>query len=311
MRTTLRFAIAILRRSALVAALQAVASAHAGDVVVLHADSLAGPLRTLKSAYEATHPGVDLRLIPGVSRELAARVRGGEACDVFASSSPTVIDEDLMGRKIAGTDVEAAAWYVVFSANEMVVITAKGNPRGIRRMSDLAAPGTRFVRVTGDRDLATSRTIEFVRRAAAQEGHAELAQKIIDSAPADPARNVSVPDAVAAVKAGRADAGIVYYSAAIAARNDVEIVRFPAGVNMSEAIRNAATVPGGARPKRRGSSRTRASRRWCRPCARARFRPRSTADAPPVSPRASFCRARPARAQRYPSRRGRCATMCS
>jgi len=33
----------------------------------------------------------------------------------------------------------------------------------------------------------------------------------------------------------------------VAARNDIDIVRFPDIVNMSEAIRNAATVPGTAR----------------------------------------------------------------
>jgi len=49
------------------------------------------------------------------------------------------------------------------------------------------------------------------------------------------------------VKEGRANAGVVYYSAAVAARNDVDIVRFPDSVNMSEAIRNAAVVPGTAR----------------------------------------------------------------
>jgi len=40
---------------------------------------------------------------------------------------------------------------------------------------------------------------------------------------------------------------IVYYAAAMAARNDVDIIRFPDSVNLSETIRNAATVPGTAR----------------------------------------------------------------
>jgi len=35
--------------------------------------------------------------------------------------------DDLIGKKVAGSDKDAASWYVVFSANEMVVITAKGN----------------------------------------------------------------------------------------------------------------------------------------------------------------------------------------
>jgi molybdate transport system substrate-binding protein len=221
--------------------------AMASDLEVFHADSLAGPMSALKKAFEARHAGVTLNLTSGVSRNLAGRILAGEACDVFAPSSPAVIDEDLMNRKVAGSGKDAATWYVVFSANEMVVITAKGNPLGIRQVSDLAGPQVRFVRVTGEKDLATGRTIEFLKRSAAQEGKPHLAQRIVDSALVDPAKATSVPDTVNAVKEGRANAGVVYYSAAVAARNDVDIVRFPDNVNMSEAIRNAATVPATAR----------------------------------------------------------------
>lgn len=221
----------------------------ATELNVFHADSLAGPMRVLKSAFEAKHAGTTIKLTSGVSRDLARRIVAGEACDVFAPSSPAVIDQDLMNKKIAGTDQDAATWYVVFSANEMVVITAKGNPLGLRQVSQLAGQ-VRFARVTGEKDLATGRTVEFLKRAAAADGKPELAQRIIDAAPADPARPATVPDTVNAVKEGRADAGVVYYSAAVAARNHVDIVRFPDGVNMSEAIRNAATVTGGARQAR-------------------------------------------------------------
>ncbi len=222
-------------------------AAIAAELDVLHADSLTGPMRALKAAFETKHAGITLKLTPGVSRDLARRILNGDACDVFAPSSPAVIDEDLMNRKIAGSDKVAATWYVVFSANEMVVITARGNPLGIRQVSDLARPQIKVARVTGEKDLATGRTIEFLKRAAAQEGKPELAQKIVDSAPADPAKPTTVPDTVNAVREGRANAGVVYYSAAVAARNDVDIVRFPDSVNLSEAIRNAATVPGTAR----------------------------------------------------------------
>jgi molybdate transport system substrate-binding protein len=224
-----------------------VTGATATDLDVFHADSLAGPMRALKKAFEAKHAGVTLNLTSGVSRNLAGRILNGDACDVFAPSSPAVIDEDLMNRKLAGSGKDAATWYVVFSANEMVVITARGNPLGIRQVSDLAGPQVKFTRVTGEKDLATNRTIEFLKRAALQEGKPDLAQKIVDSAPADPAKPTNVPGTVNAVKEGRANAGIVYYSAAVAARNDVDIVRFPDSVNMSEEIRNAATVPGTAR----------------------------------------------------------------
>lgn len=226
--------------------------ARAADLRVFHADSLAGPMAEVKKAFESKHPGANVMLTSGVSRQLAERIVRGEAVDVFAPSSPAVIDEDMMSKPIAAgvaAGKPAATWYVVFSANEMVVITRKGNPLGIQRVSDLARPGLRFVRVNGEKDLATGRTTTFVQRATSAEGDASLAAKILAGAPADlgePGKPVTVPSAVEAVKQGRADAAVVYYSAAVAARNDVDILRFPDSVNMSEAIRNAATVPGSA-----------------------------------------------------------------
>lgn len=231
----------------------AAGNAAAADLQVFHADSLAGPMAELKKAFESKRPGTNLVLTAGVSRQLAERIIKGEGVDVFAPSSPAVIDEDLMGKVVTAGPAAgrpASTWYVVFSANEMVIITAKGNPLGIKRVSDLARQGLRFVRVNGEKDLATARTVTFVQRAVTAEGDASLAPKIIDSAPAfvgDQGKPVTVPAAVDAVKQGKADAAVVYYSAAVAARNDVEILRFPDSVNMSEAIRNAATVPGTAK----------------------------------------------------------------
>lgn len=158
---------------------------------------------------------------------------------MFAPSSPRIVSELV--------EKNAAAWSVIFSANEMVVITAKDNPKNINKVADLARPGVRFVRITGDKDLGTKRTVEFLGRAARLEGRPELAQQIVDAAPADPAKPNLVPATVRAVGEGKADAGVVYYSAAVAAKNDVAIIRFPAAVNLSEAIQNAATVPGTAK----------------------------------------------------------------
>jgi molybdate transport system substrate-binding protein len=213
---------------------------------VFHADSLAGPMREFKKAFEDRHPGVWVRLTSGVSKQLAERILKGDACDVFAPSSPVVIEQDLLNKTIAGSGKTAASWYVIFSANEMVVITQKGNPAGIQHVADLAKPGVTFIRVTGEIDLATNRTIEFLKSAAALEGRPELAQKIIDGAAVDPSKPTSVPEGIRAVKEGKATASVTYYSAAVAARDDLDIIRFPASVNLSDKIRNAASVPGGA-----------------------------------------------------------------
>ena len=235
-------------------AIPAATNAMAGAVEVFHADSLAGPMRELKKAFEEKNKDVTINLTSGVSKQLAERILKGDACDVFAPSSPVVVDEDLMNRKVAGSDRDAASWYVVFSGNEMVVITAKGNPLGVRQVSDLAKPEVKFVRVTAAKDLATGRSIEFLKRAAALEGKPELAQTIIDSSVVDPSKPTSVPETVRAVRESNASAGVVYYSAAVAARNDVEIIRFPASVNMSDTIQNAALVPGTAKNPREANA---------------------------------------------------------
>jgi molybdenum ABC transporter molybdate-binding protein len=221
--------------------------AMAGVIEIFHADSLAGPMRELKTAFEEKNRNVAINLTSGVSKQLAERIMKGDTCDVFAPSSPAVVDEDLMNKKVAGSDRDAASWYVIFSGNEMVVITGKGNPLGIRQVSDLAKPEVKFLRVTAAKDLATGRTIEFLKRAAALEGKPELAEKIMDASVGDSSKPTSVPETVRAVREGNASAGVVYYSAAVAARNDVEIIRFPASVNMSDSIQNAALVPGTAK----------------------------------------------------------------
>ena len=231
----------------LILAVFPVTHATAASIEVFHADSLAGPMQQLKKAFEGKNKEVTINLTSSTSKLLAERILKGDTCDVFAPSSPAVVDEDLMNKKIAGAGKEAASWYVVFSANEMVVVTAKGNPLGIRQVADLAKPEVKFVRVTGEKDLATNRTIEFLKKAAALEGKPELAQKIIDGAAVDASKHNSVPDTVRAVKEGKANAGVVYYSAAVAAKNDLDIIRFPAGVNLSDSIRNAASVPGTAK----------------------------------------------------------------
>ena len=210
-------------------------SANAGVIEIFHADSLAGPMSGLKKAFEAKHNGVTINLTSSTSRQLADRILKGDTCDVFAPSSSAIANE-LVAKN-------AAAWSVVFSANEMVVITAKGNPQGIHQIADLAKPGVIFVRITGEKDLGTGRTIEFLKRAGTLEGKPELAQKIIDAA----AVENSVPDTLRAVREGKANAGVVYFSAAVAAKKDLEIIRFPASVNLSDSIQNAAAVPGTAK----------------------------------------------------------------
>jgi molybdenum ABC transporter molybdate-binding protein len=207
---------------------------------VWHADSLAGPMIEMKKAFEVKTPAVTVNLTSGRSRELSERILKGEACDVFSPSDPAVV-KDMFGKQVGSK--AAASWYVVFSANEMVVITSKGNPLEIKQMTDLAKSGVKLARVTGEKDMATNRTVEFIKRVAAAEGKPDLSQKIIDGA----VKENTIPDVLKAVKSGKANAGIVYLSAAVTVADDAEILSFPAQVNLSENIRNVVTIPGTAK----------------------------------------------------------------
>ncbi len=206
-------------------------------IEVFHADSLAGPMAQLKKAFEAKNANIKVNLTSGRSKELSDRILKGDSCDVFAPSDPTVA-RAMIGKSVSGKD--AASWYVTFSANEMVVITKKGNPLGLKQMSDLAKDGVKLARVTGEKDLASTRTIDFVKKATAAEGQPALANRIIDGA----LRAQTIPDVLQAVKSDKANTGIVYLSAAVTVASDTDIINFPAKVNLSEDIRNVVTVPG-------------------------------------------------------------------
>jgi len=64
-----------------------VTNAMAGTVEVFHADSLAGPMRELKKAFEEKNKDVTINLTSGVSKQLAERILKGDTCDIFAPSS--------------------------------------------------------------------------------------------------------------------------------------------------------------------------------------------------------------------------------
>ena len=53
------------------------AHATAASIEVFHADSLAGPMRELKKAFEGKNQGVTINLTSGVSRRLAERILKG------------------------------------------------------------------------------------------------------------------------------------------------------------------------------------------------------------------------------------------
>ena len=130
-------ALPVLLRLAAVGATMALAAcgdrASAGrqPVAVFAAASLTAPFGEIERAFEVANPGFDVRLQLDGSQNLAFQIQQGAKADVFASA-----DEANMRKVTAKGLVEGEP--IVFATNGLAIAVAKGNPKGVRGIADLA-----------------------------------------------------------------------------------------------------------------------------------------------------------------------------
>jgi molybdate transport system substrate-binding protein len=178
-------------------------SAHATPattLTVFAASSLQEPFGVLARRFEATHPGVQVRLNLAGTPQLAAQLAQGAAADVFASADETWM-EDVRGKGLVTGTPE------VFARNTLVLLIPRTNPARIRHLRDLARPGVKLA-MTLPQVPAGRYTSEALRRLARQPGF-----------PADYERRVRanvvteeehVKAVVTKLQLGEVDAGFAY-----------------------------------------------------------------------------------------------------
>jgi molybdate transport system substrate-binding protein len=191
-------------------ALTALTATVTGNVTVLAAASLTGSFGAAKTAFEAANPGATVTLSFGASSTLATQVVQGAPADVFASA-----DQANMA-KVTGPGLTAGT-PVVFATNRLAIIVAKGNPKGIAALTDLARP-----------DLA-------VVLAGPDVPAGKYARQVLDAAKVavtPKSLEADVKAVVSKVTLGEADAGIVYTTDVQAAGTKAEGVAIPDGVNV-------------------------------------------------------------------------------
>lgn len=177
------------------------ASSLAGELSIAAAASLGTAFDEIAAAFEAAHPGVDVRPVSydGSSR-LATQIVEGAPIDVFASademSMATVID--------AGLATDAA----LFATNTLVIVVPRGNPAGIERLADLAGDVTVVLCAPDVPCGAASQTL--------------LAAAGVAVAAASYEQNVTA--VLTKVAADEADAGLVYATDVIGRSEVDEIV---------------------------------------------------------------------------------------
>jgi molybdate transport system substrate-binding protein len=202
-----------MRFRALAAALAAVFVASS----VLAAVALAGgahttrPRLTVFAAASLTDvfPKIDPHELYsfGGSNMLAAQIEQGLPADVFASANVGLPWQ--LHRKGLVTRP------VVFTANKLVVVVARGNPLQIRNVRDLERSGVKIVMAAAGVPVG-----DYTRKVLKRLGLSDLVDKAVS-------QETDVREVLSKVVLGEADAGFVYATDAKTVAGKVSLVGIP------------------------------------------------------------------------------------
>ncbi len=171
--------------------------------------------------YEATRPGIVLRVSTGSSTALRVQIEQGARADVFLSAD-TANPDALVAAGLAATPP------VVFARTQPVIVVRTDDPAGISSPADLARPGLRIV-AAGDGVPITVYAARLLERLASEPGYpvgyvdAVLANVV--------SREDDVRAVLTKIELGEGDAAIVYATDARASSR-VRVVPLPAGVEI-------------------------------------------------------------------------------
>lgn len=203
---------------------RSISRASPGPVTVAAASSFTSVLDRGLGALEAEDARWDARASFAGSQDVVRQVREGAPVDVVVlADRPTMqalVDDDLVAAPVA------------FATNRLALAVAPGNPHGLARLEDLAAPGLRVA--LADPAVPAGR---YAARALEAAGVALRPASL----------ELDVRAALARVRAGEADAAVVYATDGAAAHGEAELVELPSGEAAgTECL--AAVVRGGANP---------------------------------------------------------------
>lgn len=184
--------------------------AASGDVVVFAASSLTEAFTEIGEAFTVEHPGANVVFTFAGSGDLVTQIGEGAPADVFASAD----DGNMTKLADAG---EAAGDPTSIAKNTMEIIVETGNPKAIIGVTDLARS-----------DLIVVLCADAVP--CGEGGAAVLENAAVTVTPAS--LEDKVKGVVTKVKAGEADAGIVYVTDVKAAGDAAEGVQIPADINV-------------------------------------------------------------------------------
>ena len=181
-----------------------------GTISVFGAASLTSSFKAMGASYQQAHPGVTVQFNFAGSPTLVAQIEQGAQADVFASADTTNMDKLKGDGFTAGTPQ-------VFAHNQLEIVVAPGNPKGITGLADLAKPGVIYIS-----EAATVPAGKYALQALAKAGVTVTPRSL----------ETDVKSLVGKIELGEADAGIVYTTDVKAAGSQVLGVPIPDADNV-------------------------------------------------------------------------------
>jgi molybdate transport system substrate-binding protein len=181
-----------------------------GNISVFAAASLTASFNALGTSFQAANPGVTVKFNYAGTPTLVTQIEQGAPADVFASADTANMDKMTADGFTAGTSL-------VFAHNQLEIVVAPGNPKGITGLADLAKSGVLYI-TEGPTVPAGKYALQALKAAGVT-----VTPKSLET---------SVTAVISKIELGEADAGIVYTTDVTAAGSKVSGVPIPAAQNV-------------------------------------------------------------------------------
>ena len=177
---------------------------------VFAAASLTDAFKAMAGAYQKQHPDIVVKLNFAGTPTLVTQIEQGAQADVLASADTANMNR-LKADGLTSGDAQ------VFAHNQLEIVVAPGNPKGIKALADLAKPGVIYIS-----EAATVPAGKYAQQALQKAGVTVRPRSL----------EADVKSVISKIELGEADAGIVYTTDVKAAGARVQGVEIPAEDNV-------------------------------------------------------------------------------
>jgi molybdate transport system substrate-binding protein len=181
-----------------------------GTLNVFAAASLTDSFKALGASFQQAHSGLAVKFNLAGTPTLVTQIEQGADADVFAAADTTNMDK----LKTAGFTTGTAQ---VFAHNQLEIVVARGNPKGITGLADLAKAGLIYIT-----EAPTVPAGKYSLQALQKAG-VTVTPKSLET---------DVKSVISKIELGEADAGIVYTTDVEAAGSKVAGVPIPDQYNV-------------------------------------------------------------------------------